>query len=223
MPSNYDFPFIRLTWGGTFDGEEEIWSNNLSLVPDGNFPVYWDDATVSPQIIAAVNAWHTSDGAGISNRCKLAWIKIANIRTDGTYGDEPFIYDFPTPVSGGSIGSIETTRSLAVSFKTQFARGKAANGRFYIPAFNENVSTNGRLATATQENVLEAAVLFIDAINAALEPAIAGSARVGVTANAEVAPRHAVATTVRVGDVIDSQRRRKNKMLENYVSDVLAA
>lgn len=217
MAFSYAHQFVRLTWGGTFDGEEEIWTNNLSIInPDADLPFAL--TTVPTSIVTVIQTWHENGDAGITSRAKLAWIKLAAIKTDGTYVDEAVLYDFPAPIAGGSLGSVETTRSLAVSFKTSYVRGKAANGRFYIPGFNEAVGTNGRLTGTTQGNVLGAAQAFLVDLNVAVGTDISPDAVIGVTSYAETGARSARIDEVRIGDVIDGQRRRKNKMLENYVS-----
>lgn len=221
--ATYNQPFVRLTWGGTFDGEEEIWTNNLSIVGvNGTLPAVWTAETIPTAITTAIGAFHSAAASQISSRAKLAWVKVATIGIDGKYQTEAVTYDYPTPVAGGSAGSVETTRSLAVSLKTQFPRGLAANGRFYIPGFNATVGTNGRVTTANATGLLGTATTLINALNVAFDAAITESVKVGVTAFAEVNPRQAVATSIRIGDVVDSQRRRKNKMLETYVSGPVA-
>lgn len=217
----YLAPFMKVTWGGTFDGEEEIWTNGL------NFPI-GDGVEADPQVVldatitnvaATIQAWHTNSDTGISNRCRLEWIKYATIGTDGRYIGDAAIYDYPAPVNGGSPGSIETQRSLCLSFKTAERRGAGANGRIFVPAFRLGVATNGRLGTSDQADFLAAGRTFILNMNTEIQPGLPGSA-VSVMSNVGSGSEHEV-LRVRVGDVIDSQRRRKNKMLENYIENTV--
>jgi hypothetical protein len=215
-------PFIRISWGGSFDGEEEIWSNNLNFSELGSQDPDAADvlSRVNTEVSAAIQAFHTNVDVGISNRCRLEWIKYAIIGSDFKYIGDAAVYDFPTPINGGSTGSIETQRSLAVSFKTAVTRGPSSNGRFYIPAYRLGVGTNGRVTTTDQEDLLAAAITFVDDLNFAVHGA-------GYPAHLSVVSQvnggsFSWVEKVRIGDVIDSQRRRKNKMKEIYVEGNLA-
>ena len=212
----YYTSFLKITWGGTFEAEEEVWTNGLNFADQSIVPMNLEetfDETIT-DVAAAIQAWHTNVDTGISNRCRLEWVKYALIATDGKYLVDPFVYDYPTPINGGSTGAIETQRSLALSFKTPNTRGPASNGRIYVPAFRLGVGINGRLATTDQEDFVAAGKVFIDAINAAVSGRpdvlrVAVVSKVGAGTSSYV-------TSVRAGDVIDSQRRRKNKMREVY-------
>ena len=217
----YESPFVRLTWGGSFEAEEEQWSNGLSIAqPGGITQAQKEFLAVGINTLAGIiEDWHINVDAGISNRCRLEWVKIALIDEEGHYIGDADEYQFLVPVNGGSTGAIETQRSLAVSFKTAVRRGPASNGRIYIPAFRIGVATDGRLSTADQTDCLAAALIFIADINSEVDSVLPTAAVSVVSAQGSGAQEPV--TSIRVGNVIDSQRRRKNKMIETYVSGAL--
>jgi hypothetical protein len=217
----YPTQFIRLTWGGGFQAEEEQWSNGLNFASPSGFvnSEFQALGDVLPLIGTIIQAWHTNPDAGISNRCTLEWVKIALIGTNTSYAEEAIEYQYIAPVAGGSTGAIETQRSLAVSFKTAVRRGPASNGRFYIPAYRLGVGSDGRVTTSDQTDLLAAALVFIADLNDEISNVLPTTSL--HVMSAQGSGHQEPVTSIRVGNVIDSQRRRKNKMIETYVSGPL--
>jgi hypothetical protein len=96
-----------------------------------------------------------------------------------------------------------TVVSLLTASATRHGRG-----RFYLPPLAVDTMTNGRTNSATLTILDTAWTAFFDSLNTD-----------GVTPVVRNRTGH-ISTTVtsaRVGDVIDTQRRRRNKLTETYV------
>jgi len=98
---------------------------------------------------------------------------------------------------------------VAVAISTQAASiSKKNKGRFYLPPPSVAQITNGRLATTPRARLLGAAELLINSLQ--------GDGYTPVILHPDFTS-DAIAL-VRVGDVPDVQRRRRNKLVESYVS-----
>jgi hypothetical protein len=95
--------------------------------------------------------------------------------------------------------------AVTVSLTTAMAT-RAGRGRFYLPPFSASSLDGGRLASAAQADVVAA----VNAMWAAL-----GGAGLSIQIYSRTAHTLTAVTGGNVGDVIDTQRRRRNKLLEN--------
>ncbi len=104
----------------------------------------------------------------------------------------------------GSVGAIANQVALVVSFRTaNFTR--SGRGRMYLPATGTAVGTNGKLAgTSQRQAIADAAADLMDSTDGAVASEKLGS----------LIP----ITTVLVGDVPDTVRSRRDKLVESYVS-----
>lgn len=94
--------------------------------------------------------------------------------------------------------------SLVVSLKTA-VRTRAGRGRMYLPPFGVDQSVGGRLLAATRTTVLNAAAQLVNDLQAAAYTPVIYHRAVHTTD---------VINQVAVGDVFDTQRRRRNKLVE---------
>ena len=145
--------------------------------------------------------------------CSL--ISFAMINTDGKYIGEAKTYYF-AGVPGGysSPESVGAFTSAAVSFKSVIARGPSANGRIYPPA-NSQFASLFNIPSARQTTLANAYAALIGDIN---DIATSGAIPVvvGNVSQARNGSQSGI-VTVRVGNVMDVQRRRKNQIRESYV------
>lgn len=98
--------------------------------------------------------------------------------------------------------------AAAVSFRTQFAT-RWGRGRLYLPPLSADVLSAGRLSASAQGTILAAMQAAFTALQGdGLNPVI--WSRTKLTTYPIV--------SIDVGDVIDTQRRRRNKLVEERVS-----
>jgi hypothetical protein len=229
---NYDRNFFLLTWGGTLPGNE-IWSCSLKLADADSLAVAQNAVLESIQIpeytndfiAPIVKAFHTDSSAGISSQCMLTYCKITHMGVQGK-ALEPFSTHISehvfTPTAGGWGGAIYPNQTaLAVTLTTAYSRGPAHAGRFYLPLPAWNLGLDGRLTDVSAASTAASASAFIK--NLSDMPGVDVPASPGVVVMSRKAGGAVTrkVTGVSVGRVLDTQRRRRNKLDEGYKSSTV--
>lgn len=202
------FTAFGTSWGGV---EEFSFGFRIS---NQDPPVQADvDALVAP----TQTFWNTA-GMGIDSQHSLIGIKLAPIATNGLYppGEnavEALFTPDPGPGAGGNHWAPQCT--MCVTTTTALPRGLAAMGRFYLPSMTGAIAASGRAPSGLNTSIAAAAATWLTAVNAA----VLGGVAVFSKGNAAV-PNGALQTVtgVRVGDVIDTQRRRRRQLVEAYAA-----
>lgn len=120
----------------------------------------------------------------------------------------------PFPGNGPTL-SLPPGTAEVVSLRTAQA-GARGRGRMYLPALgNTSINVAGRIDSTVQQDLLAGMVAFFDSWNADLQ-----TFPVGVASQA--GSFVSTVTSVRVGNVFDSQRRRRDQLTESYLSSTLA-
>lgn len=196
------------SWGGT---EEFSFGCRLAS------PTAPTQAAVDSIIAATQTFWNTA-GMGIDSQHSLIGIKVAPIAVNGLYPpgeDAVEALITPDPGPGASGNHWAPQCSVCVTTTTAVPRGHAAMGRFYLPSMTAAIAANGRLPAGLNTTIATAAAAWLAAVSASPDtgvPAVFSEVGAG-TVN--------VITGVRVGDVIDTQRRRRRQLVESYATHVL--
>ena len=209
-------PLAKLVLGGSLYNGAEIWSLSFSLHPFSATPTelkaqpLWNDAV----------AWFQNPMSNISSRAVLQEIKVNRVNELGHYSNPSYTERYAPPLAQHAPGSSSTVAwpqlAVAVSLRTPLQRGPGSVGRFYppLPAVGMAADT-GRITPTAAQSMADSAARFIDAINARYAPwTVVVASAVNATA--------VRVTRVEVGDVMDTQRRRRNRMREIYRSAVVA-
>lgn len=176
----------------------EIW--NFSLFTNGNVSLAaaqsaWEDSLSS--------FWSGSMAPNVANEVSLTGASTAEI--DVATGKQSTRVEGALSLPGTSTAeSLPFQCATAVSLRTIFAT-RSGRGRFYLPPLAVSVMLNGRVTTAVQ-NVLADGVslMMLTLQSSGLTPVVYSRvARAAVTI-----------TSIDVGNVIDTQRRRRNKLIE---------
>lgn len=205
-------PHARVQWGGTiYDSADvlarvpvEIWSctlNVAALAPA--------DVTVAGAQIATEVATYHASTINVDARCVLEFVKVNRIGADGRYTD-PETISFAKNVKGNNnaaVGSIVTSMRVSLD---DGSRNPRARGGFYLPCQTTTIGSDWRWPVIHQNNVADATAAFLNAVNAipSVTPVIASSV------DGSLRP----ITRVRVGRRPDTQRKRANALVENYVT-----
>jgi len=197
-----------LTIGGDGWNGVEIWQ----------FGVRFDRATVptaeEAAITAAVTAWWSEYGP--TDYVRLTHWKWALQGVDGKYpeGHVPLEHVFaPAVVGNTSNGGAQPQDSIVVSLRTAIPRGRGHAGRIYPPPRPVNVGPDGKLT-------LPAALLTpFTAMFRAIQDAVDAPMVVGSKLASTLRP----VTSLRIGAVVDTQRRRRNNISESYVDEPFPA
>lgn len=213
----YERPFIQLTWGGRLPNDE-IWANGLHLINTGlnagpeSLEAYLSNVTIRDNIVDVIAGQHTST-TGPTSLAQLEWVKFALLGRDGKYLQDSYT-GFPSAdLPGGGPGGALVMTSVAVSFKTEVRRGPAANGRIYPPGnvrdteggYFQSMIYNGELAASWAQTIRNINAVGVEFTNIR----VGNVSKVGNGSQAPI-------TRVEVGNVIDVQRRRKNRIREVY-------
>jgi hypothetical protein len=211
----FDAEHYYLQWGGTLPGGE-IFSCGMRMATNlpGNpaLPDITDDYVNN--IGGMVAGFHQTPQANISPTCILTYVKLNVIKVDGTY-KYPQTHEYtPVGIPGGGNGSPQYPNqvALAVTLITDYTRGPAHSGRFYMPLPAIPVAVDGRITADYAGGVRAAASGLITTINNNAQ-----NAYVAVFSRKAGAPAHRQVTGTRVGRVLDTQRRRRSALPESYV------
>lgn len=222
-----DYPLHALfEFGGTLEevsAGDEIWACGIRGFFGHGGPgtmTTWPsldlDATLAAQYTNLL-AWFGSVGAAMAGTAYLRWAKLNVIGSDGKYADKTTTHVIDSSsVNGAAAATMPSYMSLAYSWETERKRGLAARGRIYPPnftmSFTGSAVTSAETTTAvTSGKTLLTALNVSDGLDGGVfTPAICSSQD---AAWAEI-------NGVRVGNIIDVQRRRRNAVAEVYASSV---
>jgi len=180
---------------------------------------------LNDQVMPAIAAWMaTSNHHGIA-KCTGVSLYPCSAPTGNSIGGNVATATFHTPVAGGGSGSsLPLENSVVLSWQTHKigARGK---GRIYSPVGGTSILNSvGVVESTHQASYLSEAVTLLEGLaytagvggsGANVRPVVTGPSSTG-----GAAPYAGYATIigVRVGEVVDTQRRRRNKQPELYVA-----
>ena len=210
----YAYPYIKFSWGGTLADGLEIWSCGLSLFigsdPGQVFSQWNTFKSNFSGYVSAVEAFITEPDANVPTGVQLGWVKGALIDTDGTYMDEPI--ESPATASGTQTGGYLPQGALVYTLVSDRWKDPGRYNRFYLPTAAPTGATAWRLSENNAQDAADAGAVFINALNA-----VSGNPlpSVDVLSPAGSGWTHVV-EEVRVGRLIDTQRRRRNAISEDY-------
>lgn len=216
----YKYNFVRVTALGKLGTTDEIFSfgwHHSKL--DGNITeAQWNG--LGPEIgnmQGGPRVFFTEIFNGIPNQWKLTSVKVALIGTNGKYEPfaAPYEWIYETPHAGADTNSTAPQLSAVVSLVSDKPRDPGRYNRFYVPARGSS-DNNYFMNAQVQNSLANSAVDMILTANDGLSTVIPGivPAVVSASGSGHVNP----IVTTRVGNVIDTQRRRRNKLQESYVS-----
>ena len=195
---------------------------------------------LNDQVGPAVRALLQTDAGGIggtlfSNRLYVTRIAAAPVAADGHYIAAP-PYASGTPIvltpknqaylSGKEVNAPIIPPQCATVVSTRTPQiGAGGRGRFFLPALNQNLmNASGGYDAGKTANIAGAAKLFLENISfsplsppgAYAVPAVVATVAVG--GGGREFASYAWINQVRVGSVIDTQRRRRRSIPESFSS-----
>jgi hypothetical protein len=198
------------------------WSCGVRTGGDGGYQ--WTQPVLNAMALQAANAWRS-----FQNTTGIGW--PAEVSLDGVTaryvsaaGKTQLLAErSPSNAAAAPNGVLTLPSQCAVVMTLVTALPmRTAKGRIYLPllGITASAANKGRIAPTTVTAIVNAGrgliIALNNAVDAAYEPASPLpkiSVQTQVT-GAGVAP----VTGVRVGDVIDTQRRRRDNAFENYTS-----
>lgn len=208
--------YVRCSILGTTVGGE-VWSVNPVFDPTGEFPGGVDQAALEE---AAKDIRDEALPTDLKVLLSTALSQIGcrlEVRHDAT--DELIALaesTFPANQPGTATPKMGAQSAIVVSVLTN-TPGASGRGRIYWPAVGATVDSNLRLATPTVTNVATAFSTYLHAIEGHLAtnfPTIGFD--LAVRSKTTKTTPHAV--RLRVGNVIDNQRRRQDQFVETFAT-----
>lgn len=209
--------FFRMQLGGHL-GPAEVFTLNFVFDVEGEIDEGWDQTTA--------NAMAEAGAATVIPAGLLSLIRSADgfdsFRIEGRRdADDSLIgvAEAPMDVNGPtSSGSLPPQSAVVLSLRTDNP-GASGRGRLYWPATAASLTTAMRLGTPAPENVVAAAATYFSSLETNIEAAIPGlpfwsSLNFAVRSTSTRTTPHV--RRIMVGDVIDTQRRRRDGLPEAY-------
>lgn len=221
----------RVTISGTaFDGAE-IWSTGFFL---GNVSSGVSNPTqqLADAIRTAWTSFFQDPQVQFGTNWKTDQVKVAQVMEDGKTSLSNVVYAPYGTAIAGTYGSnvFPPQLSLVATLENAGARGLAAKGRMYLPGIAHAIGTNGKIGDTQVLNVANKFKTFLDAVNVAASGdsgvVLASQGRRTRNADGSYSPVPGTAVNarvnrVRVGSVYDTQRRRRNALVETYQTATL--
>lgn len=210
----------RITLKGTCF-TSEVWStsfnmSDLTVGPGGSAVTDYTDLSVLADLIHDL-ADTMFSAAPFSELLSLDG-RFDNVRVEAVVNNEvvQVAESLGAPRTGLQQSNKTPQDALVVSLLTG-RPGRSYRGRMYLPAWRASINATGHVSTPTGGNVAAALATFLGGTGLAMSgygtfvPVIHSRAKNEVT---EV-------TTLRVGNVLDTQRRRRDAISEVYTTHVL--
>lgn len=216
----YPYSFIKMTFGGDLTDTDEVWSCGFHIGKESSNTTQADLESLSLFTTSGINtvlqSFYTSAQARTPQKMRLQWIKFAAIGTNGRYLGAPVEYYYPSAVNGSTNAPFIPSTASAITLVADKFKDPGKYNRFYLPVIAP--TSNGAFKetkTETENKALQVKGL-IEGINIVLMAELLGL-RIRVVS--QKAGIYRDIDRVRVGDVIDTQRRRRNALREEYAEE----
>lgn len=201
----------------------EQWSIGLRLITSDNAATeeQWVDQaeTFLGDVMAPCVAWFERAASKNSVFAYMDNVSLNAISPDGTYADPGNPHDLAPPAplttNGASTNQMWPQMTPCLSLRTAVTRGYATHGRVYPPAAPGN-DGNGRIATADALGMAQSFATLCEDISNLPALLLAGEPRVGVVSKEGAPGASRIVTQIKCGNVVDTQRRRRNALPEVY-------
>lgn len=210
---------IRVTISGTCFSGAEIWSTGFWLGQETS-----DAAAVTPVMCSAIGAMWQTFFTGNSNNVNFRWnttqVKAARMGVDGATETDQVEYWTPSStIAGGDAGSpFPAQISLAATLISSNVRGPASKGRMFLPGVHIGLGADGRADSGGIGTTATALNTFLSEVNTSTDV----PDKVILVSTESAVPlrdsQNKFVEHLRMGNVFDTQRRRRNALTETYVN-----
>lgn len=155
----------------------------------------------------------------ISTAYSFTQVKAARVNIGGLYDGSGVVVSNPgTAVVGTRGGSpLPPQCALVATLIGGSGKGLAGKGRMYLPGVVDAVDATGHINSIVAQNIADNLAAFFDSVNSTIgAPGVAINASKGHSKLAGIGARNVPINGVRVGNVYDTQRRRRNALAETY-------
>lgn len=205
----------RLSFLFAIAGTEEVASFDVKLGPATNIalPALTEDDVTAAQ--DAAQDLLTATAASRASYSRFVAVKGAVLNFDGEYEGDPVVVPASSP-NAGSYGFVDPTTTVVCSLRSGTGIGKGNYGRFYLPYSGTTGLGEPRMNTGQRDTFLVAFQSFIEELNGYFGAEVPGTV-VRIMGQSGVTGTNKPVAQVGCGLVLDTQRRRRNRLEEAYV------
>lgn len=222
--------YLELRYGGSAWAGQETWSCGLKLKQlGGDSPAAMQDNAIASQqeFMDNVEAYFTDQFALFGGALRLEWVR-ANVISATTgkyfYPNSPNVFEYETPVVPPAAGQGAGNRgypqiAYCVTTRSALRRGPGSKGRWYVPcaiAGGELVTSTGVMPISQAQVFADAAGTFLDNLANMELPGEFERWSPWLYGDGDGGPVDAAIQNCSVGNVYDTQRRRRNQIEETY-------
>jgi len=203
---------------------EDIFSFGLRASGTESFDAVTALAELDVAAIAGIfGTYFQASGTNLSMFAHLYSVKVAALSTAGEYLSSSVEAEPDPGGVGGFNGTLRYPNqvALAVSLGAGTTIGRAVRGRYYLPLPAHTLLSTGRITTANVLATLATSVTFLDALNTQLNLDITQICKLQIMSDIGSGTSNPV-SVVRVGDVFDTIRSRRNALDESYAVGAVA-
>lgn len=203
---------------------ESDWTITGNWTVHVGFDNFAPDDYLNDQVAPAVIDWMAA--LNLSNQVRVRTLKLMPCDSPNGAGvpAPPYATGSPCtlewtssyPTGGASGTQLPPQNSVVVSHRGAQV-GARGRGRMFLPTITSSALSGAKLAATPQGEIRDAHIAFLEAL--ALSPLSPTAAHVRPIITGKPFTEYSVINQVRVGNVVDTQRRRRNALTETYVSD----
>jgi hypothetical protein len=214
---------VRCSLFGSMYSGAEIWSTGFYLgLPEG-------DATAPTEafadvVLASWEDFFTATNTSISFNWKTHGVKLAPLNTDGSTDTAGVVQKtYGTAIAGQNGGSgFPPQVSLVASLLAGLGTQPGDKGRMFIPGVASGLDSTGHATTGYNQTIATGLKTFFDDLNGSFETPgqLINASHPSIVIGGPT-PVNKLVTSIKVGNVYDTQRKRRNALAEIYASATL--
>lgn len=211
--------YFRMQLSGMLGGIE-VFTVNPVFDVEGELTEGWDQTTANAMVTAAAAVQIPSALTVLASTAATftEWrMEARKDADDSLIGVAAASYTGTQPTTGNKLIQVPQA-AVVLSLRTD-SPGASGRGRLYWPALGASIGSNMRLGAPSAGQVSTAATTYLNDVRLALQSEATAfppwaSIQLAVRSKTTKTTPHVV--RVMVGDVIDTQRRRRDALPENY-------
>lgn len=210
---------IRVTANGGMPGGER-WSCSVSFGLESPI-ILVSQPPLDTIAIGSAAAWASFvNGSLMSTQVTLQRVDVRQIDEDGT--TMAMSASVPTTPAAGTGPVLLPNQCAVVCSLRTGTPGPKGRGRFYLPMLSTNPGPDGRLFPVVRNQIADNLAILVNALTTSVDVAFPNDQAWPIVASGAVVPANYRVTALRVGDVYDTQRRRRDALVEAYAVRAVA-
>lgn len=208
-------------FGTTLEGAEE-WSTGFYMgLADADTP---DPTQASAdQFLTRWQTFFTNANSRIWTGCKTVGVRFTKLnKEDGKTLPNFNFYAYPAvPFAGGNAGGpLPPQITLVASLTARPNNGLGSKGRMYLPGINTGISNSGKIGDIERGTIADNLATMFNALNddADVPGQLINASKGRALQLLGDMPVNRYVQDIKIGNVYDTQRRRRNQLDEVYTS-----